>query len=212
VAAAFPSIVSSWATGAEFLRLVQKSDGPASFFHPLPDAAPAYDPGSLVSVLVQLTDRGAAFRVHARVVHTGDTKDGRGMRLEFLPEESERQELVLAAAEGESVAYVRRRHPRLPCDLPVTVRLSFWKRRRARAVDIGEGGLRLVSVPPLELDAEIEIAVELPSGKKLELRAQVISITNDGPSAGAGLAFVFTSSRERAAAAEAVALVRTLKP
>ena len=119
---------------------------------------------------------------------------------------------MLAAAAGESVPYYRRCHPRTPCDLAVELQLGFFRRLRGRAVDVGEGGMRVVTLPALQLDTAIGIRLELPGGDRLKLRGQVISVTASGPGKGAGIAFLFASARQRAAAAAAVAMIKSATP
>jgi hypothetical protein len=205
-----PEIESRFDRGEEFLAgvVTNVSGGPATFRLPLPQGVspvPDARPGALLSVILRFDDRGGEFHVHGRVLERRNSGPERGLLLEFLPEERERQELVLAWAAGESVPYYRRTFPRVPCRLPV--RVEMGRTTLETVVDvIGRGGLHLQASAPLEPDATVTLAIEVPGRRKrLQVRGRVASVVARGPQEGAGIEFLFESAEQRDEVATEVA-------
>jgi hypothetical protein len=196
------TLESVWQTGAAFLDGYTAGDaasgGPGKFLCALQPGANA-GLGATLSVLLRFVDREAEFHVHARVVERRESR----LRLEFLAEEKGREELVVACARGESVAYHRRARPRIPCDLAARVGASS-----ARVVHISSRGLQ-VSVDGLNrfaIDHEVRLTVDFEGGPQ-EVRARVAAVLAEGPQTGLGLEFLFDSAAQRDAVADQVAIL-----
>ncbi len=121
----------------------------------------------------------------------------------------ERQELVVACAEGESIPYFRRRHERVDCRLPVRVSIGKGRKLDSTAVDISEGGVGLVTDHALLLKMHVILSATLPSKKRISLRGRVVSVIPKGPQQGVGVEFVFESVEQRGEMADQVALLRS---
>ncbi|MBI5478294.1 MAG: PilZ domain-containing protein [Deltaproteobacteria bacterium] len=202
-----PVIESDWETGAAFLEHVTHGEGPASFFHPVAGELPAgAGPGGVVSVVLRFRDRAAEFHVHARVLERVEAGATRGLRLEFLESERGRQELVLACAAGESVHYRRRRTTRIPCRLPVRVRLPGAFLEDAETTDVGQGGLHLVGCRLAPPDSPLDLWIGFPGEPQpFAVRGRVVAAVPAGPQQGMSVEFRFASPGQRAALAALVA-------
>jgi hypothetical protein len=197
---------SVWPTGAAFLEgYAPQAEGPGKF-HVVSERQEPHALGAVVSVLIRFLDREreAEFHVHARVVE----KRGNGLRLEFLPEEKNREELVVACARGESVAYHRRSHPRIRCDLPARLTTTSGERMTARALLISARGLQIAvpAVPRCAIDDVVQLALEFDDGVH-EMRARVAALVTEIQQPALGLEFLFDSAAQRDATADRVAVL-----
>jgi hypothetical protein len=211
VASDLPHVVSTWETGADFRRQVGELDGVRTFFHPVREAAElpaAAVPGALISVSLRFLDRDIEFHVHTRVV-ARITEAPSGLKLAFLPEERDRQELVLASAEGESVPYLRRKSVRTPCNLDVHVKLENGTSIDTKLSTISERGAH-VALETLAPEQRVTLTIAFA-----ERAVQVVGRVTAkiaGPQRGAGIEFIFASSKQRDDIAAAVTKFRaTLK-
>ena len=202
-------LVSTWATGSAFREHVRESDGVRTFFHPTAEVPPAMlHVGVLVSVSLRFADRDTDFHVHARVVERVATDAARGLVLAFLPEEKDRQELVLASAEGESVPYLRRKAVRTACDLAVLVALEDGTTFESVMSTISERGAHLETAS-LGPDQRVHLRIALPDRQpRIEVAGRVTSKIV-GLQEGVGIEFIFTSSKQRDAVAAQVAAFRS---
>jgi hypothetical protein len=194
-------IESIWPTGEEFLQGHEAAGRTGSFFHPLAEdesPLPGIEVGALLSVNLRFLDRQAEFHIHAKVVECRTAGDNRGLRLEFLPEERERLELVMACAGGETFPYSQRRHERTACRLPVRVNMEGGRRLDSMAIEISEGGIGLVPSHTLKTEMSVNLAVFFPGKKKpLNIRGRVAAVIAEGPRQGVGVEFFFDSPEQR---------------
>ena len=200
-----PRIVSTWATGAEFCAQLGEDGSERTFYHPVRDASelPAEaTPGAILSVSLRFLDRDVEFHVHGRVLER-NAGGMVGLRLAFLAEERDRQELVLASAEGERIPYLRRKAVRTPCDLEVQVTSEDGSRSPARLTNISERGayVGLVAFVP---GRKLELAISFPGHRERVHVAGRITAALSGPQRGAGVEFMFVSAKQRDAIAAAV--------
>jgi hypothetical protein len=207
-----PIIEASWPTGEAFLEGVVQQEALASFWYAPPPGRGLPQGGrlgALVSVVLRFTDSGAELHVHARVIVRKPDGPGRGLRLELIREEAERQRLVLSCARGESVGYRRRRSARIPCSLPVQVTAGDGRLVEAEATTISRHGMHLALDSPPPLGAHVDVTVGFPGRgrRRLRLWGRVASVVPSGPQKGIGVEFVFSSAAERDALAEQVALL-----
>ena len=204
---AYPQLDSVWDTGAAFLAHHREDDGVHTFVHVVAGGAevPALEVGQVVWIDLRFEDRAAAFRLHARVVERLTEGPLHGLRLAFLDEESERRELVLACAEGESIPYLRRKAVRTPCDLTVEVTRADGSAFLARLTTVSERGAQIEG-GGFDVNERIELAIALPHAQ-LRVRARVTSVLK-GLDAGAGLEFQFESARQREAVAAEITKFR----
>jgi hypothetical protein len=152
----------------------------------------------LLSVNLQFLDRKAEFHIHVKVVERLTAGDNRGLRLEFLPEEKERQELVMACAGGATFPYFRRRYERTPCRLPVRVNMEGDKRLDSMAIEISEGGVGLVPNHTLKTEMGVKLSIFFPGMKQpLTIRGRVAAVIPEGPRQGVGVEFLFDSPAQR---------------
>jgi pSer/pThr/pTyr-binding forkhead associated (FHA) protein len=204
----YPDLESVWQTGADYLSNYRQNCEPGRLFHPAPRNAsllPEATPGALLSLNIRFLDRDTNFRVHARVIERQTGGEKPGLLVEFVREERDRQELVLACAKGESIPYFRRRHERVPCRLPIVVHVGEDDKRPATAVDISEGGTRLVPSHGLEKGMRVLLSLSFSENKlfpfqrrrSLVLYARVVSIVTRGLQVSAGVEFLFESSKQR---------------
>jgi len=185
-----PRIRSVWQQGAEFLA---RFDPATRVLRP---AEPVSVPSkTTVSVNLVFNDRRVEFHLHALV------SDG---NLEFLEEERDRLELVLTCARGESLPYFKRRHPRYPCSLPVSVRMPDGTERKTEAVDVSNGGIRLaVKEARWPVDLTIQLAIQV-GDLNLKLRGRIASYCTTAIEHAVGVEFLFESAAQRSAVQQAV--------
>jgi hypothetical protein len=209
----FPKIESAWQTGEDFLNSYKTVGQSGRFFHPLAeDEDPPAEAkvGALLSVDLKFLDRKAEFHIHAKVVERLTAGDKRGLRLEFLPEEKERQELVMACAGGANFPYFRRRYERTPCRLPVRVSMEGDRRLDSMAIEISEGGVGLVPNHTLKTEMGVKLSIFFPGMKKpLSIRGRVAAVIPEGPRQGVGVEFLFDSPAQRDEVKYQVSLIRS---
>ncbi len=182
-------LILRYANGAAFLAGYRPAD--ESF---LADAsAEGTPPGAVLRIQIHFDDTERDFYVHARLL---EQEPGR-LRLAFVPGESDRKELVLACAEGESVPYFRRRARRVAATLEVRVRLPAGTEIEARTADVSARGLRLLCDHPLAVGTSVSLAIGFP-GQSAPLRVggRVVALETGGPEPGASIEFLFVSPAE----------------
>ena len=136
--------------------------------------------------------------------------DNRGLRLEFLAEEKERQELVMACAGGANFPYFRRRYERTPCRLPVRVSMEADRRLDSMAIEISEGGVGLVPNHTLKTEMGVKLSIFFPGMKNpLTIRGRVAAVIPEGPRQGVGVEFLFDSPAQRDEVKYQVSLIRS---
>ncbi len=208
-----PRLESSWATGAEFLENhLADPKGPGVFFHPIPrnrDLPPDARTGALFLVNVRLLDRNANIFIHARVIRRHASGEKRGLDLEFLDQEHDSQELLLACARGESVPWFRRRHERTECRLPVRVTFGKNERLDSVAIDVSEGGTCLLSDRALDPEAVVTVSISFSKKRRIYVKGRVEWARPYGPQQAAGIEFLFESAGQRDEMSRNVALLRS---
>ena len=173
------------------------------FFHRAAEGALPVQakPGALLSVLIRFHEREAEFRIHARVVARCDRSDApeeHGLRLEFLPEEQKRRDLVLAWAEGDSVPYRRRHSERISCMLKARVKVGRQE-FRAFLTNISARGGYLISNCSLKEEAVVSLELSFSRNQRpFCIRGRVTSIIPEGAQSGYGIEFLFESAEQRA--------------
>jgi len=133
----------------------------------------------------------------------------RGLVLQLLAEEGDRQELVLAAAEGESIPYRRRHRARRGCRLAVAVGTPGGRTLEGVATDISERGLHLRLGLDLVVNTRVDLAIAFADrAGPFTVSGRVASVVTQGPQAGVGIEFLFDSAAGRDALATEVGRVR----
>jgi hypothetical protein len=192
----YPFLPSVWRTGSEFLERFEATEAGGVLLQPFEGEPPSMaTEGALLQLRIEFKDRSVEFDLHAQVLE----RQPRGLRLEFVPEERSRLELVLTSARGESLPYFRRRHPRIVCQLPVELEvLDGGEREETATLTISEGGASLaVGELELEEDTPVQLAITFPGEARLTLRGRVTSIATSGPRPSMGVEFRFRSADER---------------
>ena len=212
-----PRLESVWQKGSDFLKNFEPGEGPGKFFHPAPDdreLPPEATPGVMLSVHIRFQDRDApSFHVHARVLERRASGEKKGLLLEFLAEEAERQELVLACAEGESIPFFKRRFERFPCSIPVQVYVGKGRKLESTSVDICERGIGLVPNHRLKTEMSVRLHILFPNRKKpLTVRGRVASVMLEWPQQSVGIEFLFESIEQKKEMAGQVAMLRSTQP
>lgn len=183
-----------WPTGADYLAGYNAHADGGRFYVPPGTTLPA--PGTLLSATLRFTDKALEYHVHARVIDAGT--------LAFLPEERTREELVRAGASGDATEYRRRRHVRIPCNLPVRVetgRLSY----ETTATNISDWGVHLALDVALDRESLVFLTIDFPDDRlRLFAQGRVRSVIPAGPQRGVSVEFVFDTSKARDAMAEKV--------
>ena len=118
----------------------------------------------------------------------------------------------LACAEGASFPFKRRRHPRLPCRLPVRVRVRAgddYQQHEAIATDISEGGVCLSMEAGVLRGSRIALSIGLPTNTgRLTTHGRVTYTQQSASRATVGIAFEFESTGELDEVARAVESLR----
>ncbi len=188
---------SRWADGQELLSHFEDGE-PAQLLIPGLQT-PARD-GELCQLVVHLDDRGADFRLHVHIC----TRSSEGVRVEFLPEERQRLEVLLVAARGESLPYLTRRFPRIACELKARLTLPDGSSIDTTVNEISAGGAFVAASTPLPIDARLVVDVVFPGNRKLEVRARIVQSVATGPVPGNSVEFLFSSAEERQRCTELV--------
>lgn len=207
----YPGIDSVWEDGKNFLEAFSDEDGLGRFFHPIQEGArlpSGLTPGALLSVRIRFLDRDVAFHIHALVREYRTEGESKGLLLEFLKEEKDRQELVLLCAKGESIPYFRRREERFPCRLNVHVEMSKGKNLNSVASNISNSGIYLVPEHKMKLKMLVQLLIYFPNQTTVGVKGRVVSIVPEGPQQGMGIEFIFSSSKQRDEMAEQIAILR----
>jgi hypothetical protein len=207
----FPILESVWVSGEDFLKHFTEGEVTGRFFHPVEDKKdlPAEAvPDAMISVNLRFLYRNAEFHLHAKVLERREEGDKRGLELELLPEERDRQELVKACAEGQDIPYYERRFPRVACDLPVKLEVESGQVFQAHTTNISEGGVGLRPDHNLMIDMLVSVIIDLPQKYELRARGQIVFVITQGPQRGLGVKFLFESDEERDDVEEMVAWIR----
>lgn len=198
---------SVWQAGSAFLDSFELKGEVGTFFHPvsreedLPDWAVE---GVMLSVQLRFVDRDMEINVHARIAQRVTSGDRTGLLLTLLEEQRDRQELILTCASGQSLPYFRRQHPRIPCELPVLLRLADGREIQSEATSISKGGIFLAMDDfPVGVEAVIHVLISFPDDEKSwRVRGRVASVVRQGPQPGLGIEFLFSSKEQRDAVHE----------
>lgn len=207
----YPTMDSVWENGSQFLDNFEIDNGVGRFFHPVPKESEILaeaKPGALLSVRIRFLDKDVSFHVHT-IVREQRTEEKKGILLEFLKEEKERQELVLVYTQGESIPYFRRRDERISCRLKVQVDIDQSKQLTTIATNISNSGIYLVPEHSIKLKMVIRLLIYFPNQTKIGVTGRVVSNIPDGPQKGMGIEFLFSSSGERKKMIKQVGLLRT---
>jgi pSer/pThr/pTyr-binding forkhead associated (FHA) protein len=215
----YPYLESIWQTGADFLSSYQLGSDPGRFYYSVSRnevMTIEVEPGALISLDIRFLDRDTSFHVHTRVIERRTEGENPGLLLELVQEEKERQELVLACAKGESIPYFRRRYERISCRIPVILERTEDDKLPATAIDISEGGARLITNHSLESGIRVLLHLSFSEKKRLffsrsrrlDCNARVVSMMAKGPQNSLGVEFLFESSQQRNLLVEEVALLR----
>lgn len=105
-----------------------------------------------------------------------------GATVAFDSDEAEKREFILAIAAGERRDAVKRRHPRLPVEVPVRWRLvNSTDLLEAQVRDISIGGAQLITEEPLAVDDEVVVELTAPGGAQpFSIAGRVTNITEGG--------------------------------
>jgi len=137
----------------------------------------------------------------------------RGLRLEFLLEERERQELVLAWAAGESVPYFRRAGERVPCHLQVRIAGDGREPLDTVGDVISRGGVHVQAAVPLEPDSTVLARDRAPGPPPAAPARRARGLGHPRrPQEGAGIEFLFESAAQRDEVATASRASRSSAP
>jgi hypothetical protein len=196
-----PHYVATWETGAQFREHVREEGDGKTFYFPMQSDLPTI--GTTVSMSLRFLDRDTDFHVHGRVL---EHVQG-GLRLAFLPEERDRQELVLASAEGESVPYLRRKAIRTACNLTVLVTPEGGETFSSTLSTISERGGHLEN-QTLRQGQKVQLSIDFPGKPRVHVAGRVTAKIA-GPQSGAGIEFLFSASKQRDTFAAEVAAFRS---
>jgi hypothetical protein len=198
-----------WPEGTELQRALVPRDGVAEIVYmcaPDPGVPDDVVVGSVLPTVFRIGVHEREFRAHLRVVERNLTEDAHTLRLTFMSEERDRQELITLAASGESIPYLRRGAERLPCSLSVEGVSEAGANFTAEATDLSERGLYLATDPTgFRIDSRVDLALPEMTAR---VGGRVVSIIRSGPSRGIGVEFVFTSKTEVEQIRSAVARLR----
>lgn len=183
--------------GAAFLEGVRMSEGLASFrYTPERGLPPELDVGTLVIVVIELADSERTFRVHARVIKRKPEGDTREIRFELLRDETPRQELLLLAAEGESIPYRRRAHDRYACAIAATLRFEN-QNCKGEIRDVSKGGFRFHTDNGLfQVGSSLKAELDLETGPAV-IPAVVVGQITGGPDRGLSCEWSLRSSEQK---------------
>ncbi|HEY0707196.1 MAG TPA: PilZ domain-containing protein [Polyangia bacterium] len=111
-----------------------------------------------------------------------------GICVEFLPSEKPKIDYLLDLAKAGDAVRSRRRHERLPVDVPVNWHLPGNVPARGMLRDIGRGGAFIRSNAPAPSDSEVVLELSPPGAQvAMEFTARVAWTAAQGPEAGFGV-------------------------
>ncbi|HEY0711682.1 MAG TPA: PilZ domain-containing protein [Polyangia bacterium] len=111
-----------------------------------------------------------------------------GICVEFLPSEKPKIDYLLDLAKAGDTVRSRRRHERLPVDVPVNWHLPGATPARGMLRDIGRGGAFIRSNAPAPSDSEVVLELSPPGAQvAMEFTARVAWTAAQGPEAGFGV-------------------------
>jgi Tfp pilus assembly protein PilZ len=112
-----------------------------------------------------------------------------GVAIAFAASEATKIEYLLALAQPGAAITSRRRHERLPVDLPVSIHLPGSNTEmQARLLDVGRGGAALSSSTPIPGDVDVVLEVSPPGAAvAMEFSARVAWTRTGEKGIGTGL-------------------------
>ncbi|MBW2733592.1 MAG: PilZ domain-containing protein [Deltaproteobacteria bacterium] len=112
-----------------------------------------------------------------------------GAMVAFEADEAEKREFILAIAAGERRDAIKRRHPRLPVEVPVHWRLvNSAELLHAVVRDISIGGAQLITEESLAVDDEVVMELMAPGGAQpFSIAGRITNMTEGGY----GLRFIY---------------------
>jgi Tfp pilus assembly protein PilZ len=111
-----------------------------------------------------------------------------GICVEFLPSEKPKIDYLVDLAKAGDTVRSRRRHERLPVDVPVNWHLPGALPARGMLRDIGRGGAFIRSNAPAPSDSEVVLELSPPGAQvAMEFTARVAWTAAQGPEAGFGI-------------------------
>lgn len=207
----YPVLESVWVSGDDFLKHFKEGEVTGRLFHPVEnvkDLPEGMVTGALISVNLKFQFRNAEFHLHAKVLERLEQGDRKGLELELLPEERDRQELAKACAEGQDIPYYERRFPRVACDLKALLEVEGGQVFQAHTTNISEGGVGLRPDHNLMIDMPVTVTIDVPQKFELQAKGQIVYVISQGPQRGLGVKFLFDSDEERDDLEEMVAWIR----
>jgi CheY-like chemotaxis protein len=182
---------ATFANGAAFLAAYDAAT--RSFALPRRDALPV---DRAIAVTVRFEDVEREFRVHGRTADGGRVVFG----------DDAGRELLLASANGESVPYFRRAHPRHPARLAVRLSAPEGLVIASHTQDVSARGLMLSTDHTIEIGTLVGLRIAFPGAEApIEVAGRVQSSIATGPRRGVGIEFQFTSQAQRTDVADRVA-------
>ena len=151
----------------EFLTGYQPSGGNGGVFCPTRGKLQV---GDMVSVKVRLGRRQPPMIVYGRVAWR---RPGRhllkiraGIGVEFLPGEQAKCEYLLEMARSGASIHSRRRHERIPVDLPITWRpIGSNEGLQGKLRDVGRGGAFVLSPATVPHDSQVVLEIAPPGAE-----------------------------------------------
>lgn len=112
-----------------------------------------------------------------------------GAMVAFVEEDEEKNNFLLEVARGKRTGAIKRKHARLPIEMPVRWRLSHaTDPQQAQLRDISIGGAQLVTEHDLDVDSDLVLEIVVPGGAQPIQIAAKISNKTEG---GYGVRFVY---------------------
>ncbi len=102
------------------------------------------------------------------------------------------------ATESHGGGLTARAHPRVPANVRIRLKLPTWDRfETLRTRDLSRGGMFVRAKQPLAKGTVVRLSLASPSGRAVEIRAQVVRVVSEGEGAGMGLRFLEVPDRTR---------------
>ena len=178
-------------TNAEFLDAYQNQLGGGGLFCPtttrLEEGAEVICEITIPALPNKILVRGAVKTWRAAVPRM---RVRAGAVVEFLPDETEKKNFILETIKGDRKAPARRRHTRLPVELPVRYRLlgtADFIEGGLSEISVGGALLRTDSALPIGTDLIIEL---LPPGAVSPLAISG-KVNYHGPAGASGVKFQY---------------------